>query len=276
MTEPNYQKPPLREEIEEFFKQLKGVIFTIICITLLIIAGFGFYNFLETDMSKQIGIYINEHGPKLFFLAIIAFASYPLLYFALGSKYLIYKRYRLGYFSQMMWCFIGFVILQLLNISMYLNMRNIIPIITIELCAIGITTLILSNFKTNRPSLDRPLTKEENELRHNIIKSLVSFYKQNREGFAILASDPYLTTSDHAGAFAKACYVMDVYPELLKTVNDVPTIFYTNTNEELEKKLSIKIENHQYTLYYDRAYNYMKLRKDSSIPISPNLELFFD
>ena len=26
MTEPNYQKPPLREEIEEFFKQLKGVI----------------------------------------------------------------------------------------------------------------------------------------------------------------------------------------------------------------------------------------------------------
>lgn len=26
MTEPNYQKPPLREEIEAFFKQLKGVI----------------------------------------------------------------------------------------------------------------------------------------------------------------------------------------------------------------------------------------------------------
>ena len=25
MTEPNYQKPPLREEIEAFFKQLKGV-----------------------------------------------------------------------------------------------------------------------------------------------------------------------------------------------------------------------------------------------------------
>lgn len=32
MTEPNYQKPPLREEIEAFFKQLKGVITAIIYI----------------------------------------------------------------------------------------------------------------------------------------------------------------------------------------------------------------------------------------------------
>ena len=31
MTEPNYQKPPLREEIEAFFKQLKGVMIAIMC-----------------------------------------------------------------------------------------------------------------------------------------------------------------------------------------------------------------------------------------------------
>lgn len=36
MTEPNYQKPPLREEIEEFFKQLKGVIIVIISIVTVI------------------------------------------------------------------------------------------------------------------------------------------------------------------------------------------------------------------------------------------------
>ena len=276
MTEPNYQKPPLREEIETFFKQLKGVIFTIIGLTLITIAGFGFYKFLETDIAKQIGTYINKHITELFFLTIIALASYLLLYFALVSKYFIYKRYRIGYFSQMMWCFIGFTLLQSLNIPIYLYMHNVIPIITIELCAIGITTLILSNFKTNRPPLVRPLTKEENKLRKDIIRALVSFYKHNCNGWAKFESDTYLTTSAHAGAFAQACYVMDVYPELIESLDDIPTIFYTDTIEGLEKKLSIEIENRHYQLYYDRAYSYMKLREDSSVPIIPSLELFFD
>lgn len=276
MTEPNYQKPPLREEIETFFKQLKGVIFTIIGIMLVAIAGFGVYKFLETDIAKHIGTYITKHITELFFLTIIAFASYILLYFALGSKYLIHKRYRLGYFSQMMWCFIGFVILQSLNIPIYLYMRNIIPIIVIELCAIGITTLILSNFKTYRPSLVRPLTKEENDRRNGIIRTLVLFYKQNRKGWAGLESNTYLTKSAHAGAFAQACYVMDVYPELLESLDDTLTVFYTDTIEGLEKKLSIEIENQRYQLYYDRAYNYMRLHEDSNIPIIPSLELFFD
>lgn len=276
MTEPNYQKPPLREEIEAFFKQLKGVIFTILSLTLITIAGFGFYKFLETDMAKQIETYINKHITELFFLTIIAFASYLLLYFALVSKYFIYKRYRIGYFSQMMWCFIGFTLLQSLNIPIYLYMHNVIPIITIELCAIGITNLILSNFKTNRPPLVRPLTKEENKLRKDIIRLLVSFYKQNCNGWARLESNTYLTTSAHAGAFAQACYVMDVYPELLESLDDILSVFYTDTIEGLEKKLSIEIESQHYQLYYDRAYNYMKLREDSSVPIIPSLELFFD
>lgn len=276
MTEPNYQKPPLREEIEAFFKQLKGVIFTIIGITLIAIAGFGFYKFLETNIAKQIRTYINEHITELFFLTIIAFASYLLLYFALVSKYFIYKRYRIGYFSQMMWCFIGFTLLQSLNIPIYLYMRNVIPIITIELCTIGITNLILSNFKTNRPPLVRPLTKEENKLRKDIIKTLVSFYKQNRNSLISLESDTYLTKSAHARAFAQACYVMDVYPELLETTDEIPTIFYSDTIEGLEKKLSIEIESQHYQLYYDRAYNYMRLHEDSNISIVPSLELFFD
>lgn len=119
MTEPNYQKPPLREEIEAFFKQLKGVMIAIIGLATAIAICAGIYKFCRSDIGQQIGAYINKHITELFFLTIITFASYVLLYFALGSKYLIYKRYRLGYFSQMMWCFIGFIALQLPNYPIF-------------------------------------------------------------------------------------------------------------------------------------------------------------
>lgn len=69
---------------------------------------------------------------------------------------------------------------------------------------------------------------------------------------------------------------MDEYPELLKTVYGNLPIFYTNTLEELEEKLTIKMDNNRYKLYRERAYNYMRLREDSSVPIIPSLELFFD
>lgn len=48
MTKPNYQKPPLREEIEAFFKQLKGVIIVIISIVA----------FIHLDELKSQGIYV--------------------------------------------------------------------------------------------------------------------------------------------------------------------------------------------------------------------------
>ena len=276
MTEPNYQKPPLREEIEAFFKQLKGVIIAIIGLATAIAICAGIYKFCRSDIGQQIGAYINKHITELFFLTIITFASYVLLYFALGSKYLIYKRYRLGYFSQMMWCFIGFIALQLPNIPIYLYMHNLIPIIVIELFAIGTTALTLSGFETKRLQLKRPLTKEENGLRKEIINALVSFYKEQRRGLASIETHMYITRSDHADAFARASCLMDEYPELLKTVYGNLPIFYTNTLEELEEKLTIKMDNNRYKLYRERAYNYMRLREDSSVPIIPSLELFFD
>ena len=102
MTEPNYQKPPLREEIEAFFKQLEGVIFTIISIIAFIAVLFGLYEFGKSDMGQQIKTYFNEHITAFMCTTMISLLSYLLLYFALGSQYLIYKRYRIGYFSQMM------------------------------------------------------------------------------------------------------------------------------------------------------------------------------
>ena len=86
-------------------------------------------------MAHQIGNYINEHFPAFMLTTLIELLSYAILCGALYRKHLIYERYRIGYFSQMMWGFIGFFTVQLLNIPIALYMDGLIPIIIIELIA---------------------------------------------------------------------------------------------------------------------------------------------
>lgn len=271
MTEPNYQKPPLREEIEEFFKQLKGLIIVIVYIALFIAIIFGFCKFTKTDIAHQIGNYINEHFPAFMFTAVIAFPSYCFLYMALYSKHLIYKRYRLGYFSQMMWCFIGFFTFQLLNIPVALYMDGLTPIIIIELFALGFTMLVLSDYKKNHPPLARPLTEKENKLRKDIINALLNSY---RNGAYTLESD--------ARAFARAAYLMDFHPELFDVLNSknsgytVPTMFYCDTLDNAQNKLSVNTEDPRYKTYRDRVYWQMTRDQNPESPFKLCKESFFD
>ena len=271
MTEPNYQRPPLREEIETFFKQVKGVIITIISLTTLVAIAFGLWEFSKTNTAHQIGIYFNKHFPTFIFTAIVAFPSYNVLYMALYRKHLIYKRYRIGYFSQMMWCFIGFFTLQLGNIPIALYMNGLIPIFIIELVALGITTLALSDYKKEHPPLARPLTKEENELRNNIIKSLLQSYRT--------CSEPI---ESDANAFARACYLMDFHPEFLDTLNannsgyTIPSMFYSNIFDNSNNKLSVNTEDSRYKTYRERAHYQMKRDQKAESPFNLYNESFFD
>lgn len=271
MTEPNYQKPPLREEIEAFFKQLKGVIIAIICIVTFIAVLFGLCEFTKTDMAHQIGNYINEHLPAFMFTALIELLSYAILCGALYRKHLIYKRYRIGYFPRMMWGFIGFFTFQLLNIPVALYIDGLIPIIIIELIAFGITALALSDYKKNHPPLARPLTEEENKLRKDIINALLNCY---RNGAYTLESD--------ANAFARAAYLMDFQPELfdvLKSTNSgysVPTIFYSDTLDNSTSKLSVDTENPRYKTYRERVYWQMGRDQNPDSPFKLSKESFFD
>lgn len=271
MTEPNYQKPPLREEIEEFFKQLKGVIIVIISIVTVIAIFFGFCKFSETNIAKQIGTYINEHFPAFMFTAVIAFPSYCILYMALYRKHLIYKRYRIGYFSQMMWCFIGFFTFQLLNIPVALYIDGLIPIIIIELFALGFTALALSDYKQNHPPLARPLTEKENKRRNDIINALLNSY---RNGAYTLESD--------ANAFARAAYLMDFHPELFNVLNatnsgyTVPSMFYSDTLDNTQNKLSVNTEDPRYKTYRDRAYGQMTRDQNPESPFKLCKESFFE
>lgn len=238
MTEPNYQKPPLREEIEAFFKQLKGVVIAIISVVTFVAIFFGLCEFTKTDMAHQIGNYINKHLPAFMFTTLIALLSYAILYGALYRKHLIYKRYRIGYFSPMMWGFIVFFTVQLLNIPIAFYMDGLIPIIIIELFALGFTTLALSDYKKNHPPLARPLTKGENELRNNIIRALLQAYQY----------EAYTLESD-ANAFARASYLMDFHPELFDVLNatnsgyTIPSMFYSDTLDNSTNKLSVNTED---------------------------------
>lgn len=271
MTEPNYQKPPLREEIEEFFKQVKGVIIAIIYIALFIAIIVGLNKFTKTDMAHQIGNYINKHLPAFMFTIMIDLLSYAILCGALYRKHLIYKRYRIGYFSRMMWGFIGFFTVQLLNIPITLYIDGLIPIIIIELFALGFTTLALSDYKKNHPPLARPLTEKENKLRKDIINTLLNCY---RNGVYTLESD--------AKAFARAAYLMDFHPELFDVLNSknsgytVPAMFYSDTLDNAQNKLSVNTEDHQYKTYRDRAYWQMTRDQNPDSPFKLCKESFFD
>ena len=271
MTEPNYQKPPLREEIENFFKQLKDVIIEIIYIALFIAICIGLYKFSKSDMGQQMGTYFDEHFPTFMLTSIVAIPSYLILYMALYRKHLIYKRYRIGYFSQMMWCFIGFFTLQLINIPIAIYMNDLIPIIIVEMIALGITNLALSEYKKEHPLLVRPLTKEENELRKDIINALLNRYQISQE-----------TIETDAKAFARACYLMDFHPELFDIITTpnsgftTPFVFYSDTLENPQNKLFIDIEESRYNLYLNRIYHLMKRNQKSDIYYALNSSNVFD
>lgn len=276
MTEPNYQKPPLREEIEAFFKQLKGVIIAIISIVAFIAVLFGLCEFTKTDMAHQIGNYISEHLPAFMFTTLIALPSYAILCGALYRKQLIYKRYRIGYFSRMMWGFIGFFTIQLLNIPIALWMDGLIPIIIIEVFAFGITTLAVSDYKKNHPPLVRPLTEQENTLRKHIIDALLNSYRMNsyQIGTGVIETD--------AKAFARACYLMDFYPEFFNTLTatniqqSTPLMFYSDTLENPQNTPFIDIEDPRYKTYRERARHQMTRDLNPESPFKLNKESFFE
>ena len=271
MTEPNYQKPPLREEIEAFFKQPKGVIIAIISIVTFIAVLFGLCEFTKTDIARQIGNYISEHLLAFMLTTLIALLSYAILCGALYRKQLIYKRYRIGYFPRMMWGFIGFFIFQSLNIPIALCMDGLIPIIIIEVFAFGITRLAVSDYKKNHPPITRPLTKEENELRNNIIRALLQTYRNG----------PHTIESD-ANAFARAAYLMDFHPKLFDVLNatnsgyTISSMFYSDTLDHTQNKLSVNTEDPRYETYRKRVYWQMTRDQNPESPFKLCKESFFE
>ena len=204
--EEEYQRPPLREEIEKFFREAKTV-------TKFVALGLGVFflisirNSISPIISKVIrfvgdcanAIYVacanalrtlvewaNSHPEKVVGLVAsvgLLILCYYLVMSCLKHRHYIYQRFRIGHFSEMMWFGIGALVVQVATIgsSMYLGIW--LPILLVEVVLVGLIFRSFIAFKRLRPTLPRPLTKRENEKRLELVKDLYIVSKPYKDDY---------------------------------------------------------------------------------------------
>ena len=198
--EEEYQRPPLREEIEKFFREAKTV-------TKFVALGLGVFflisirNSLSPILSRVIrfvgecanAIYLacmnalqalvewaNSHPEKVVGLVAsvaLLILCYYLVMVCLKHRHYIYQRFRIGRFSQMMWFGIGASVVQVATIGSSVYLGIWLPILLVEVALVGLVFRNFISFKQLRPTLPRPLTKGENEKRLELIEHLFSIAK---------------------------------------------------------------------------------------------------
>ena len=198
--EEEYQRPPLREEIEKFFSEAKTV-------TKFVALGLGVFflisirNSLSPILSRVIrfvgdcanAIYLacmnalqtlvewaNSHPEKVVGLVAsvaLLILCYYLVMVCLKHRHYIYQRFRIGHFSQMMWFGIGALLVQVVTIGSSVYLGIWLPILLVEVALVGLVFRYFIAFKQLRPTLPRPLTKRENEKRLELIKHLFDISK---------------------------------------------------------------------------------------------------
>ena len=280
--EEEYQRPPLREEIEKFFGEAKTV-------TKFVALGLGVFflisirNSLSPILSRVIrfvgdcanAIYIacmnalqtlvewaNSHPEKVAGLvasvALLIFCYY-LVMVCLKHRHYIYQRFRIGHFSQMMWFGIGALLVQVATIgsSMYLGIW--LPILLVEVVLISLVFRNFIAFKQLCPTLPRPLTKRENEKRLELIEDLYIVSKPYK--------DDYKYNQDERDTLLRAmtrlALIADFRPdELSRIISNKYISSYTlfRSLEDVYNDLFVKdvydylLKNEElYNIYYKRA-----------------------
>ena len=280
--EEEYQRPPLREEIEKFFSEAKTV-------TKFVALGLGVFflisirNSLSPILSRVIrfvgdcanAIYIacmnalqtlvewaNSHPEKVAGLvasvALLIFCYY-LVMVCLKHRHYIYQRFRIGHFSQMMWFGIGALLVQVATIgsSMYLGIW--LPILLVEVVLISLVFRNFIAFKQLCPTLPRPLTKRENEKRLELIEDLYIVSKPYKDDYEYNQDerDPLLR------AMTRLALIADFRPdELSRIISNKYISSYTlfRSLEDVYNDLFVKdvydylLKNEElYNIYYKRA-----------------------
>lgn len=280
--EEEYQRPPLREEIEKFFGEAKTV-------TKFVALGLGVFflisirNSLSPILSRVIrfvgdcanAIYLacmnalqtlvewaNSHPEKVVGLVAsvaLLILCYYLVMVCLKHRHYIYQRFRIGHFSQMMWFGIGALLVQVATIgsSMYLGIW--LPILLVEVVLIGLVFRNFIAFKQLRPTLPRPLTKRENEKRLELIEDLYIVSKPYKDDYKYNQDerDPLLR------AMTRLALIADFRPdELSRIMSNKYISSYTlfRSLEDVYNDLFVKdvydylLKNEElYNIYYKRA-----------------------
>lgn len=302
--EEEYQRPPLREEIEKFFREAKTVtkfvalglgVFFLISIRdsiLPIIQKFVHFvvdwaNAIFVDFTNTLQALVewaNKHPEKVGgFIASVGLLGlcYYLMMTSLKHRHYIYQRFRIGHFSQMMWFGIGASIVQVATIgsSMYLGIW--LPILLVEGILVGLVLRNFIAFKQLRPTLPRPLTKRENEKRLELIKDLYIVSKPYK--------DDYKYNQDEHNSLVRAmtrlALIADFRPdELSRIMSNKYVSSYTlfRSLEDVCNDLFGKdiydylLKNEElYNIYYKRAEKSIKKMKSELVVSEGEVEQIF-
>lgn len=300
-----YQRPPLREEIEKFFSEAKTVtkfvalglgVFFLISIRdsiLPIIQKFvrfvvDWANAIFVDFTNTLQALVewaNKHPEKVGgFIASVGLLGlcYYLMMTSLKHRHYIYQRFRIGHFSEMMWFGIGASVVQVATIGSSIYFGVWLPILLVEGILVSLVFRNFIAFKQLRPTLSRPLTKRENEKRLELIKKLYRISKPSDSihGYNTIQQDSILI------AMTRLALIADFCPsELSMVVCNNHTSGYTifksledTYNDWLKRNFydSLLLENKNfYNIYYKRAEKAMAKMTSSSIVSEEQVQQIF-
>lgn len=300
-----YQRPPLREEIEKFFSEAKTVtkfvalglgVFFLISIRdsiLPIIQKFvrfvvDWANAIFVDFTNTLQALVewaNKHPEKVGgFIASVGLLGlcYYLMMTSLKHRHYIYQRFRIGYFSEMMWFGIGASVVQVATIGSSIYFGVWLPILLVEGILVSLVFRNFIAFKQLRPTLSRPLTKRENEKRLELIKKLYRISKpfDSIHGYNTIQQDSILI------AMTRLALIADFCPsELSMVVCNNHTSGYTifksledTYNDWLKRNFynSLLLENKNfYNIYYKRAEKAMAKMKSELVVSEDEVEQIF-
>ena len=302
--EEEYQRPPLREEIEKFFREAKTVtkfvalglgVFLLISIRDFIlpiiqkIVRFvvDWANAIFVDFTNTLQALIewtNKH-PEQFFGFIASVGLLGLCYYltmtCLKHRHYIYQRFRIGHFSEMMWFGIGGLVVQVATIGSSVYLGIWLPILLIELVLVGLLLRNFIVFKQLRPTLPRPLTKRENEKRLKLIKDLYIISRPYK--------DDYKYNQDERASLLRAmtrlALIADFRPDELSRImcNEyVSSYTVFRSLEDVYNHLFAKdvydylLKNEDfYNIYYKRAEKAMAKMKSELVVREDEVEQIF-
>lgn len=245
-----YQRPPLLEEIKKFKRELKlvfnFVLFFVglVAVTAGLAAVITFWNKIAPLLAKislffgniwnwiqtlfiafiqYVQVHTFEIETSISLVILVAFSAF-LLKEASVSRYYIYSRYRIGHYSRMMWSFIGVGLIQLFAISlvvwsMWFGSFTIALIVYIMLV---VSMLIFINrtyqeLLINKPKLEKPLTRTQNDARKLLINFLYFYLFSRRGDYAPFCEVLGCETDcrNAAKEIAKFAFIADKMPEEL-------------------------------------------------------------
>ena len=245
-----YQRPPLLEEIKKFKKELELVFnFVLFFVGLAsVTAGlaavivfwnkiapllanissfFGnIWNWIQnlvTSFVQFLEIHSADISMGILLVILVAFSTY-LLKQSTVSRHYIYNRYRIGHYSKMMWNFIGGGLVQLFAISLVVGsiwLGSFTTAVIVYIVSV-VSMLIFINrtyqeLLINKPKLEKPLTRTQNDARKLLINFLYFYLFSRRGDYAPFCEVLGCETDcrNAAKEIAKFAFIADKMPEEL-------------------------------------------------------------